>query len=103
MATTATNGAVSGQPETKKCDSEVVVVEKPCDKAGGVSNIDKWIIAGILAAVFILLVLPWTFRLTNVVVGWIGFKTVDKKGRPTIAGIIIHAVIFFLIVRLLMH
>jgi hypothetical protein len=86
-----------------RCTGEVVVVEKPCDRAGGVSNVDKWIIAAIIAVIFIVLACPLAFRLTNALFSPLGFPTSSKKGRPTLLGLFVHAVIFFVVIRLLMH
>jgi hypothetical protein len=83
--------------------SDVVVVEKPCDRVTGVSNMDKWIIAGIIGVLFILLASSWAFMASNFVFSKLGMPTVTKHGRPTIIGLVLHAIIFVIIVRLLMH
>lgn len=85
------------------CNPQVVVVEKSCDKLVGVTNVDKWIIAVILGLVFALLAAPFTFRLTNALFSGFGVPTMDGNGVPTLFGIALHALVFILIVRLLMH
>jgi hypothetical protein len=82
---------------------DVVVIEKPCERSGGVSNTDKWIIAAILAVIFIVLVSPLAFGITNWLFRRIGVPTVSKHGRPTLFGIVLHGAIAFVIFRLLMH
>ncbi len=98
-----TNPLESSKPEDTKCKQDVVVIEKPCDKPGGVSNSDKWIIAAILALIFVLLASPFIFGITNWIFKRIGIPTQSKHGKPTMAGLVIHGVVFFIIVRLLMH
>jgi|SRR5579885_2397340 len=68
-----------------------------------VTSLDKWIIAVIITIVSIIIYLPFTYRLTNRVVGVAGFKTTKDTGIPNLFGIILHAVIFIIIIRLLMH
>lgn len=86
-----------------KPTSDIVVVEKNCDYTGGVSNTDKWIIAAIIGIIFILLASPFLFNLTNYVCRPLGVPTRNPQGKPTVAGLVIHGIIFVLIVRLLMH
>jgi len=83
--------------------SDVVVVEKPCDRATGVSNMDKWIIAAIIAIIFILLASVWAFWGSNFLFSKLGLPTVTKHGKPTLVGLVVHAIVFVIIVRLLMH
>ena len=92
-----------GEEHHGSSHSDVVVVEKPCDRVTGVSNMDKWIIAAIIAVIFVLLASPFAFRLTNWLFAKIGMPTVTKGGQPTISGLLVHAVVFFIIIRLLMH
>jgi hypothetical protein len=83
---------------------EVVVLEKPCDRtSGGVSNIDKWIIATILAVIFAILASGPAFSATNMVFSRFGYPTKKGNGGPTILGLVVNAIIFLIIVRLLMH
>jgi len=97
------NDAVKKSEDCSRCKEEVVVIEKPCDKPGGVSNADKWIIAAILALIFAFLASTIAFGVTNWFFKRIGIPTQNKHGKPTIAGLIIHGILFFIIVRLLMH
>lgn len=91
------------EEKPKHHSSDVVVVEKPCDRQGGVSNTDKWIISAIIAVIFIILASPFTFKITNWIFSYINLPTITKEGKPTFFGLIIHGIIFFLVIRLLMH
>jgi hypothetical protein len=84
-------------------ENDVVVIEKPCDRASGVSNGDKWIIAAIIAVIFVVLACPLAFRVTNWLVSPLCVSTVSKDGRPTWVGLLVHGLIFFFAIRLLMH
>jgi uncharacterized protein YecA (UPF0149 family) len=92
-----------GATAAPDCKSEVVVIEKPCDRPGGISNADKWIIAAIIAVLFALLACPQAFTLSNWLFARFGLPTTSKEGRPTAFGVILHAIVFFLVIRLLMH
>jgi hypothetical protein len=87
----------------ERTTSDVVIVEKNCDHAGGVSNTDKWIIAAILGAIFVLLASPFFFSIINYFLKPLGFPATDEGRKPTVVGLIVAAIVFFLIVRLLMH
>lgn len=83
---------------------EVVVLEKPCDRtSGGVSNIDKWIIATILGVIFAILSSNIAYSATNAVFSRFGYPTRKGHGGPTLFGLIVNTIIFIIIVRLLMH
>jgi len=68
-----------------------------------VSEKQKWIISLYSAVLFVLLVNPIAFRITNYFLGFIGLDTLDiRTGKPTLSGILIHSILFGLIVRLSM-
>jgi hypothetical protein len=46
---------------------------------------------------FVVVSLPWTYQLTNMVFGKL-FKTAEANGCPTAAGLALHAVVFGLLV-----
>jgi hypothetical protein len=52
--------------------------------------------------VFIIVSLPFTYKLTNRLLGGIVGKLADASGCPTILGLIIHAIVFGLIIYCLM-
>lgn len=66
-------------------------------------SIDKWRVAIILGIIFVIMTAPIIFGFSNSIFRHAGLPTCDGKGRPTMFGWILHAVVFVLIVRLLMH
>jgi hypothetical protein len=62
-----------------------------------ISLVHKIIIALIAAVVFFLISAPFTYNITNKII-----KTKDSKGCPSMQGIIIHSVVFFIIIFLLL-
>jgi membrane-anchored glycerophosphoryl diester phosphodiesterase (GDPDase) len=60
---------------------------------------DKWIIAFILGIMFVLLASPYTFYLSDTLMGCIGVHTVNSDSIPTIFGMLLHGLIFVLLVR----
>ena len=65
---------------------------------------EKWIISIISAILFYIIALPQTYEcVTNPIFeNTIGIK-LEKKGKPTVIGVLIHAVVFLLIVRYMME
>lgn len=82
----------------------LVVIERHSeDPNTRVTGLDKTLITIIIGIVFFILALPLIFRLTHRGTSLIGIKAVNDKGCPTIVGVIIHAIIFMFILRLLMQ
>ncbi len=52
--------------------------------------------------IFIIISLPFTYRLTNRLLGGIIGKLADASGCPTTLGLIVHALVFGLIIYVLM-
>lgn len=52
--------------------------------------------------VFIIVSLPFTYRLTNHLLGGIVGKLADSSGCPTALGLFIHAIVFGMIIYALM-
>jgi hypothetical protein len=52
--------------------------------------------------VFLLISLPFTYRLTNKLLGGLLGKLADPSGCPTTLGLFIHSLVFGIIVYLLM-
>jgi hypothetical protein len=52
--------------------------------------------------IFIVVSLPFTYKLTNRLLGGIVGKLADASGCPTILGLIVHAIVFGLIIYCLM-
>lgn len=67
------------------------------------SDKDKWIVAIIAGLLFLLLASPFMYSLVNQVTKAVGMATADAKGCANGAGLLLHALIFLLIVRLLMR
>lgn len=92
--------------EVEEKDPSVFILErKPDDKhlGGRVTSFDKWVISIIIGIVFIVLVTPLMFRVTDKMSSLVGLHTVKSSGVPTAFGIFLHFVIFVIIIRLLMH
>ena len=70
--------------------------------AAGPSNSKKWSISIFSAFIFLLVVSPMTYKLTQSIFGRFVGKIADANGNPTIVGILFHAFVFLLIVRLTM-
>jgi len=66
------------------------------------SEWQKWVISLWMALIFIIIASPFTFQLTNAVFSPIGLPTVNSNGMPTVSGLIIHAIVFGLLTRLVM-
>ena len=66
------------------------------------SNSEKWSISVFSAFIFLLVVSPFTYKLTQSLLGGLLGKIADSNGSPTTVGILLHAVVFLLIVRLTM-
>ncbi len=52
--------------------------------------------------VFLLVSLPYTYKLTNSILGNIIGKLADSQGNPTTLGLIIHTIVFGIIIYGLM-
>lgn len=81
----------------------VFVIDRECEQKGmRVTNFDKWVISCIIGIVFFILIIPFTFKLTNSLTSFVRVNTINN-GLPTLSGIILHTIVFVVIVRLLMH
>lgn len=67
-----------------------------------ITNKSKWIGALILGAVFLLISNGYTYKATNWLTSLVGIKS-SKGGCPNWIGLLLHAVVFILVVRLLMN
>lgn len=70
---------------------------------GGTMNKDKWMAAVIAAVLFFLLASPFLFSATDKLAQCIGWHTTNGSGCPNLGGLILHAVIFVIIIRILMR
>lgn len=65
------------------------------------SNNMKWFHSIKSGLIFLLLITPFMFNLTQKLFG--GFITIaDYNGHPTTAGMVLHAIVFVVILRFLM-
>jgi len=63
------------------------------------SSSQKWSISVFSAFIFLLVVSPFTYKLTQSIFGGLLGKVADSSGNPTTVGILLHTVVFMLIVR----
>lgn len=61
----------------------------------------KWLAAIVVGILFLLFSAPFVYQLTNALFAPLGLNTI-VSGRPTWGGLIIHAILFVLLLRLLM-
>lgn len=65
---------------------------------------EKWMISVVSGLLFYIIALPQTYEcITNPIFENILGIELEKKGRPTTAGVFIHAIVFLLIVRYMME
>lgn len=62
----------------------------------------KWMISIYTALLFLLIANPLTFKLMNWLTTRLGFSIADFSGCPNSYGLIIHAIVFAILVRLMM-
>lgn len=65
-------------------------------------TVDKWRYTLYTTVLFIIIVNPYTYRLTNTIFGKIIGKVASADGCPTIVGIMLHTIVFTLLLRILM-
>ena len=65
------------------------------------SNLQKWKYTLITTVIFLLIANPYTYQLVQAVLGKF-IKIAKHAGCATIAGLLVHAVVFTLILRLIM-
>lgn len=61
----------------------------------------KWIISLWTALLFLLIASPFMYNITNSLTSTIGFQT-SSNGCPNIWGLVIHAIVFAILTRVLM-
>jgi hypothetical protein len=66
------------------------------------SSTEKWSISIYSAFLFLLIVNPFTYKLTQSIFGGLLGKIADANGSPTMTGILLHTVVFLLVVRVSM-
>jgi len=63
------------------------------------SSYKKWQISIFSAFIFILVIHPYTYILTQKILGGLLGKISDVSGCPTTLGLIIHTIVYILLVR----
>lgn len=66
------------------------------------SNVKKWTYTLYTTIIFILVSLPYTYRITNKLLKGIFGVLCEKNGCPTNIGLVIHTIVFTLILRYIM-
>jgi len=61
----------------------------------------KWIVCLIYAVLFFIIAAPFTYMLTGKLTELIGWET-SVNGAPNYGGVILHAIVFLLLTRLIM-
>lgn len=64
---------------------------------------DKWIVSIISGILFLIIASPFMYSLVNGLTSSFGLLTADSRGCPLMSGLIIHAILFVLVIRLLMR
>lgn len=72
-----------------------------CDKP--YSSSDKWTASFILGLLFLLISSPFLYMFTAAAMREVGLEIADRHGCPNILGLMLHASIFALIVRVLLN
>lgn len=63
------------------------------------SNFMKWQISIFSAFIFVLVTNPYTYKLTQKILGGIICQIADVNGCPTTCGLALHTLVYLLIVR----
>ena len=63
------------------------------------SSYKKWHISIFSAFIFVLVIHPYTYMVTQKLLGGVFGKIADSNGCPTIIGLIIHTIVYILLVR----
>jgi hypothetical protein len=67
------------------------------------SSSDKWKYSLISSIIFLIVAAPMTYKLVDSVTKMVKIDTVDSSGCSTMMGLVIHAIVFLLISRLIME
>lgn len=63
------------------------------------SSFKKWQISVFSAFIFIVVIHPYTYLLTQQVLGGLLGKLADSSGCPTTRGLILHTLVYILVIR----
>ena len=67
------------------------------------SSSDKWKYSLISSLLFLVVAAPMTYKLVDSLTKMVKLDVVDSSGCPTMTGVVVHAVVFLLLTRLLME
>ena len=74
------------------------------EKKEKLDNYNKWKYTIYTTFVFLIVINPYVYTIVNSITKYIfGLKIADTTGCPNMIGIIIHAIVFTIIIRLLME
>lgn len=62
----------------------------------------KWMVSLYMLLLFLLIASPFMYRLTNMFTGLFGW-TSSHGGKPNLSGLLLHAVVFAVLVRVVMY
>ena len=65
----------------------------------GKTNVEKWMCSLYVAILFLVISLPITYKFTNSLLKKVCVLA-NKNGCPTLCGLLVHAVVFMLLLRL---
>lgn len=65
------------------------------------TELQKWTISFWSALLFLLIASPFMFRLTSIPLSFLNLTT-QQNGCPNLLGLVIHAIVFAVIIRLMM-
>lgn len=71
------------------------------DHKDDLTESQKWVVSFMSALAFLLIASPFMYKITGSVTDAVGFTT-SVKGCPNVYGLVLHAIVFAVIVRLLM-
>ena len=71
-----------------------------CDKA--YQNSDKWTISIMTGLLFLLVSSPYAYSLSSNIARYLGLDISENSGCPNLAGLMVHAGLFALLLRILM-
>lgn len=62
----------------------------------------KWLVSLYMLILFLIIAAPFMYRVTNGLTGLVGW-TSSSNGKPNWSGLLLHAVVFAVLVRLVMY
>ena len=63
---------------------------------------NKWMISVWSALLFLLIASPFMFKVTNSIFSGLGMSTANGMGCPNWIGLILHAIVFAVLIRVMM-